>query len=131
MYGFLSLKYAETSALANKYVAYASENIYLNDNQAFIDKPEGRNRYLCTLRYNGVNYAIREYDEGFLYCDDKPDATFKTRITVTTEDHDVNYVMLKRNDFFISTMRYLFERGCFRFKDLRCKEAVLAALSYT
>lgn len=115
----------------NKYVAYASENIYLNDNQAFIDKPEGRNRYLCTLRYNGVNYAIREYDEGFLYCDDKPDATFKTRITVTTEDHDVNYVMLKRNDFFISTMRYLFERGCFRFKDLRCKEAVLAALSYT
>ena len=26
--------------------------------------------------------------------------------------------------------RYFFEKGCFRFKDLRCKEAVLKALSY-
>ena len=64
------------------------------------------------------------------YCDDKSDSTFRLKITVTTEDHQINYVMLKRNDFFLSNLRYLFERGCFRFKDLKCKEAVLHALSY-
>ena len=115
----------------NKYVAYSSECIYLNDNKAFITKPSGRNIYLCTLKYNGVDYAIREFSEnGILYCDDKPDHTFRTKITVTTEDHSINYVMLKRNDFLISNLRFLFERGCFRFKDMRCKEAVLSALSY-
>lgn len=115
----------------NKYVAYSSESVYLNDNQSFVDKLAGKNRYLCTLRYNGVDYAIREFSEiGVLYCDDKSDSTFRLKITVTTEDHQINYIMLKRNDFFLSNLRYLFERGCFRFKDLKCKEAVLHALSY-
>ena len=66
----------------------------------------------------------------FLSCDDRSDETFKMKITVTTDDHEINYVMLKRNDLFLSNLRYYFERGCFRFKDLRCKEAVLKALSY-
>lgn len=115
----------------NTYVAYSAECVYLNDNKAFIDKPTGSGRYIGTLRYNGRDYGIREYsDLGIVYCDDKPDFTFKFKITVTTEDHNINYVMLKRNDLFIANMRYLFERGCFRFKDLRCKEAVLKALSY-
>lgn len=114
------------------YVAYASECIYLNDNQAFIAKPEKNNgRYICTLRYKNVDYAIREYkDLGILYCDDRADKTFPMRISVTTDDHNINYVMLKTNDMFISTLRWYFEHGCFRFKDLRCKEAILKCISY-
>ena len=115
----------------NKYVSYSAENVYLNDNKAFIEKPKGSSRYLATLRYNGVDYGIREFlEEGIIYCDDRADGTFKDRITVTTEDHQINYVMLKRSDLFLSNLRYYVERGCFRFKDLRCKEAVLKALSY-
>ena len=115
----------------NEYVAYSSQAVYLNDNKAFIEKPDGKSRYLVTLKYKGSEFAIREYTEnGFLYCDDKADSTFPNKITVTCEDHSINYVMLKRNDFMISNFRYLFERGCFRFKDLRCKEAVLTSLSY-
>lgn len=115
----------------NTYVAYSSENVYLNDNQSFVDKLEGKNRYVCTLKYNGCDYAIREYDDaGIMYCDDKADSTFPMRIAVTTEDHNINYVMLKRNDFMLSNLRYLFERGCFRFKDVKCKDAILKALSY-
>lgn len=116
---------------SNQYVAYASEAVYLNDNKAFIEKPKGKNAYICTLKYDGRDYAIREFAElGIMYCDDHADETFQFKISVTTDDHNINYVMLKRNDFFLGTMRYLFERGCFRFKDMRCKDAVLHALSY-
>ena len=115
----------------NSYTAYSSECVYLNDNKAFIEKPAGKSKYLCTLRYKGSDFALREYTEmGLIYCDDKADSSFLTRISVTTDDHNINYVMLKRNDFFLSNLRYFFERGCFRFKDMRCKEAVLSALSY-
>ncbi len=115
----------------NSYVAYSAECVYLNDNKAFIDKPSGNSRYIGTLKYNGRDYGIREYPElGIVYCDDRADLTYRYRITVTTEDHEINYVMLRTNDLFISNLRYLFERGCFRFKDLKCKEAVLKALSY-
>lgn len=115
----------------NKYVAYAAESVYLNDNKAFIERPQGKGHYLATLRYMGVDYGIRDYqEEGIVYVDDRPDPTFPDRITVTTEDHEINYVMLRRNDLFLSSLRYYFEKGCFRFKNLRCKEAVLKALAY-
>lgn len=115
----------------NSYTAYSSECVYLNDNKAFVEKPAGKSKYICTLRYKGSDFALREYAEsGLIYCDDKADSSFLTRISVTTDDHNINYVMLKRNDFFLSNLRYFFERGCFRFKDMRCKEAVLSALSY-
>ena len=115
----------------NNYTAYSSECVYLNDNKAFVEKPAGKSKYLCTLRYKGSDFALREYTEsGLIYCDDKADSSFLTRISVTTDDHNINYVMLKRNDFFLSNLRYFFEHGCFRFKDMRCKEAVLSALSY-
>lgn len=115
----------------NDYVAYSSENVYLNDNYSFIEKPTGKSRYICTLKYKGNDFGVKEFAEsGFIYCDDKPDSTFPMKITVTTDDHSINYVMLKRNDFFLGNLRYLFERGCFRFKDMRCKEAILNALSY-
>lgn len=114
-----------------KYVNYAASNTYLNDNQAFIDRMSGSSRYLATIKYDGKEYAIREYSErNIIYCDDRPDSTYPYKLTVTTADHDINYVMLKRNDAFLSQLRFYFEKGCFRFKDLKCKEVILTALSY-
>lgn len=115
----------------NSYVAYSSECVYLNDNKAFIEKPNGIGRYLCTIKYKGTDFGVREFaDSGFIYVDDRPDTSYKYKITVTTSDHEINYVMLKRNDIFLTNLRFYFEKGCFRFKDLRCKEAILKALSY-
>ena len=50
----------------------------------------------------------------------------KRNIPCDTED----YVMLRRSEMFLSNMRFFFEKGAFRFKDLKCKQAVLKALSY-
>lgn len=113
------------------YLAYSAEAVYLNDNKAFIEKPTGASRYLATLKYKSNEYALREYaDNGYIYCDDRVDKTYPAKLAVTTEDHQINYVMLKKNDMFLTNMRFFFEKGCFRFKDLKCKEAVLSALSY-
>jgi len=115
----------------NKYVEYSAQNVYLNDSKTFIEKPSGNSRYLATLRYEGKDYAIREFaDAGIIYCDDRIDSSALYKITVTTNDHAINYVMLRKNDFFLTNMRYFFEQGCFRFKDMQCKDAVLKALSY-
>lgn len=116
---------------ADPYIAYSAECVYLNDNQSFIEKPAGSGRYLATIVYEGVNYALREFaSEGIIYCDNHADQTHKFKISVTMEDHNINYVMLKRNDLFIQNMRFYFERGAFRFRDLKCKEALLKLISY-
>lgn len=113
------------------YTAYAGQGVYLKDNKAFIEKPEGFGNYLATIKADGCEYAILEYrDLGLIYVSDKVDYSFKFRISVTLDDHSINYVMLKSNEFFIGNMRYLFDRGCFRFKNLKCKSATLKLLSY-
>lgn len=115
----------------NKYVVFSSQMIYLNDNLAFIEKPKGMSRYVCTLKYKDTNFAIREYaEQGILYCDTSPDLTNPNKLSVTTEDHNINYVMLRQNKMFIDSLRFYFDKGCFRFKDLKCKEAIMKALSY-
>ena len=115
----------------NRYIAYASEGSYLNDSMAFIEQPNGKARYLATIRFKGSDYGIRSFDSiGIIYCDNRPDNTYPNKIAVTTDDHNINYVMLKNNEMFIANMRFFFEQGCFRFKDLKCNEAVLKLVSY-
>lgn len=115
----------------NKYVAYSAQSVYLNDNTSFIEKPEGKSSYLCTVRYNGKDYGVKVYPEaGCVYCDDRPDTSFKVKLAVTTDDHSINYVMLRANIAVVDMLRYYFDRGCFRFKDLRAKEAIMKAVSY-
>lgn len=120
-------------ALSNSsYLAYAAQNVYLNDNTAFIDSPSGKSFYICTVIYKGKEYGIREFTEqGIIYCSDKPDPSCNVRIAATTDDHNINYVILKKNDLILSNLKYYFEKGCFRFKDLTCKELVLTLISYT
>ena len=115
----------------DSYVQYSSQNVYLNDNNSFIEKMNGKSNYICTLKYKGTEFAVRSFDEqGIIYCDKNADRTYPTKVCVTTEDHEINYVMLKSNDCLLLRLRYFFNQGCFRFRDLECKECVLSALSY-
>ena len=121
----------QNAFMENKYAAYSSQGIYLHDDRTFIAKPSGRGRYLCTLRYEEKDYSVIEYaDEGYIYCGTNPDRSFPIRVAVTTADHNVNFVMLKQNIFLVNLLRYYFERGAFRFKNLNAKEAILKTISY-
>lgn len=123
---------AFNSAFQNdKYMDYSIYGNYLNDNKSFIEKPSGKNRYLCTVLYKGVNYGIREYPEhGIIYCSKDIDESFKYKLSLTTEDHKINYVMIKNNPVIIQNFRYYFEKGCFRFQDLNAKETITELIGY-
>ena len=86
---------------------------------------------MLTLRYEQKDYAVREYpDAGIIYCDDSADESFPVRISTTTEDHQVNTVMLSGRSPYVDAMRLYFTRGCFRFKNQICKAAVLSAFRF-
>ena len=113
------------------YINYAAQGVYLNDNMTFIEQPKGRTNYIATIKYNGKAFAIREFPElGFMYCDDRVDSSYPIRIALTPQDHSPGYRLKGQGDFFISTLRGYFDNGCFRFKNIECKESVFVALSY-
>lgn len=114
-----------------KYISYGSENVYLNDSNTFIETPKGKSRYICNIRYLGKDFSVKTFDqEGVAYCDTKVDRTFPFNIATTTADHNINYVMLKSNSEFVWQLRYYFEKGCFRFKNLQAKEALMKTITY-
>lgn len=113
------------------YLDYSAENVYLNDSMTFIDKPVGRGTYLCTVKYKGKNFGILKYPEaGYIYVSRKADLSFMNKISLTLEDHSINYVMLKEYSWMIADFRFFFNNGCFRFADLQCKEAAMTMLAY-
>lgn len=113
------------------YNKYSSENVYLNDNFNFIQEPQGRGKYIATLMYEGKQYGIVQYiHDGIIFCTSKADSTYPIKLAVTTEDHQVNYILMKNYQMLFMNLRYYFERGCFRFTDLKAKEALLCAISY-
>lgn len=116
---------------SSDYIAYSSEGVYLQDDLSFVDTPSGRGKYVATIRYAGVDYGVREYAEaGIVFCDKSVDYQYPLKITVDTADHKLNYVMVSSNFILIQKLRYYFEHGCMRFKDLQSKEAILKALSF-
>ena len=114
----------------DKYIAYSAQKMYLNDNNTFIEKIAGKSTYIATINVFGNEYAIREFDCGVVYCDHGVDNGFPLKISVTTESHQVNYIMLNKNSYIVSQLRFYFDRGIFRFKDLDCKQAIMTMLSY-
>lgn len=116
---------------SSDYIAYSAEGVYLQDDLSFVDTPSGRGKYVATIRYAGIDYGVREYPElGIVFCDKSVDYQYPLKITVDTADHKLNYVMVSSNFILIQKLRYYFEHGCMRFKDLQAKEAILKALSF-
>lgn len=115
---------------SNIYISSASEKIYLNDNMVFIGKPTGRGIYIATFKFDGVEYGIRKYDsERIIYCSKSIDKQCKVNISVTSDDHAPNFIMIQKHSLVINYLKDLFQHGCFRFEDLQCKQAVINMLS--
>ena len=51
------------------------------------------------------------------------------KITVNTDDHDVDYILGGGYDSLIALLRHQFEMGRFRFKNLESKEALVKTIS--
>lgn len=113
----------------SEYNRYSTSGEELLDNYSFIVpniNTKSRPSYIATLKYNDNNYSIKEYkNEGIVYVDDNYDESFPRRISVTNSDHEINYIMLRTNDVFISTMRDYYSLGIVRFKNLMCQECFL------
>lgn len=112
------------------YYKHASENVYLNDNNALIEKPSGIAVYKLSVKYNGEWFNVRKYDN-LMYVDEGYDASYPMRICFTVDDvTDDRAVMIGQSNFVVVELRYWFQNGLMRFKNIRCKNMMLDLLAY-
>ena len=114
------------------YVAYSAMNIYLNDTNAFIEKPAGSAKYIATLKNGDKLYSIKYYYESGLYYMDKSiDEDFKTKIAFDAGSHDADFIMVGSASSYVIMLRGMFEKGLMRFKNQECKTAFFEMLKYS
>ncbi len=114
------------------YVAYAAQNVYLNDSTTFIEKPEGSSTYVATFRNESTDYSVRYYPKaGLYYVDKSVDNDYKVKLSFDANSHDVDYIMANNQSPYVLTLRVAFERGMVRFRNQECKHAFFECLRYS
>lgn len=115
---------------SSKYFMHASENVYLNDNDALIERPSGANEYIASIRYNNAWYNVRKYNT-CVYISEGADETFPRRICFNyTDVIDDRAVMVNSYNLLVTTLRNYFHRGLMRFENLQCKNMMFDMLSF-
>lgn len=114
-----------------KYVAYSSQNIYLNDNACLIEKLKGPNRYICTIKRGNQFYSLKNYiDENVYYIDNTYDETCPQRLTISANDQEVGFKFIGPGSLYISMLKRAFECGRLRFKNQQCKALAFEIMKY-
>lgn len=114
----------------SSYIKYASENVYLNDNLALIEKPAGTSEYYLSILYNGIWYNARRY-ASIMYISKGYDKTFPIKVCFNVNDVlDDRISMINNSGYIVQALRKYFECGCMRFADLECKNMAFDMLSY-
>ena len=113
-----------------KYGEYAVKSKFYLDDDSFIEKPRGKSDYLCTLKYNDENFGVYDYKEmGYYYVSTKYNPSSKISFSLTTKDHNPNYLMIfrNRNNPVFVLLRYAFENALLRFD---CQESKIMFLEF-
>lgn len=114
----------------NQYVQFAANNVALNDTNAFIEKLDGEKYYRYTILFNAEKYGVWESEHGWIYICHNVNETYPIRLSFTTKDHDINYLMLDKHDLIISKWRLFFKKGLFRFQDMKCRNVLMEIIAY-
>ena len=113
-----------------KYYGFASQNVYLNDNSALIERPYGHSEYLVSIRYNMEWYNVRKYNT-CIYVSEGYDESFPYRVAFQVNDIvDDRAVMVATSNWVIMLLRTYFNKGLMRFQNLQCKNMLLDMISY-
>lgn len=116
---------------SEKYVAYASQNIYLNDNKCLIEKPKGRNRYICTIKWSDKFFSLKQFtDEGIYYIDTSYDESCPQRITISAKEQDVGFKYVGFGSIYMDMIRRVFNSGNLRFRNQECKSLAFELMKY-
>ena len=121
---------SHAKAFDDGYSDYAAQNVYLNDNDSFIEHIKGKCRYIATIKHGSKYYAIREFfEDGIVYVNDSPDMTYPVKLTFKADDHEQNALMVSKSTFVMQYLKKVFEHGQLRFNNLDSKNIIFDILS--
>lgn len=118
----------ENSLFPSTYTQYQSKGLYCLDNNNFVQKKSGRNKYQFTLYMHGRGYGVRLYEDGIIYINKNIDSTCTNKISGDLESHNTG-LLIDSSYYYKKQLIEYFNRGYLRFYDLQTKNDVLEFLT--
>lgn len=114
--------------LSSRYLGLENSEVkYLLDKEDNYGTIKGNNLYVLTFIYNDEKYAIRYYpEEGTYYVNQKIDKTFSATYTATEAELSFQWTRFTG----VKVLQRMFHNGRFKFKDIKCKDALIHFISY-
>ena len=114
-----------------KYGKYSIDNEFLRDDDTFIQKMSGKSFCWYGLKYEGTVYSVW-YNEpsGYVFVTKKEMAESSTVYAITTDDHNINMLLLNRSNGIFKKLREAYEYGQIRFDCLQSKSAFYEIINY-
>lgn len=114
-----------------KYGRYSIDNEFLRDDVTFIQKMSGKSYFWYGLKYLDVIYSVW-YNEssGYVFITKKDVPENSNIYAVTTDDHEINMLLLSRSNGIFKKLREAYDYGQVRFDCLQSKSAFYEMINY-
>ena len=113
-----------------EYARMSISNEFICDSDTFVGERPKFCRYVMTVDFEGVAYAIwRVNGSDLLFVDTKVDNNFPLRYALTLSDHTTNTTLLGGNCFMVDYVLKRFMRGDVIFDSIRTKSAMVKILN--
>lgn len=111
-----------------KYGDYAVENVFLKDNETFVEKKTGNARFEFTIFYNGYTYGFwTDYKAGLCFVSNDYDPSSSLQFAITDHEHQPNLMLIKsaNKSHLLSGAVKAYEGGWLRFEDMQIKNQTI------
>lgn len=116
----------------SQYMQFATNNAYLLDSNAFIERITGPGRLVCVMVDGQNKYGVWNHNSmGILNVNRKYDPRHPHQIAFRTPDHRPNYMLSKKNSVLGKHLAMYYEAGQVRFEDQECKNAFIDFIGYS
>lgn len=115
----------------SSYMKMLQSKVYMNDDTHFIEKPDDRLLYLCTVKMDNINFSInRCVNDDCLYVSPKIDQKYPVKFSGSIDTHSENYKLLTNQNPLIKSFRSYFNAGKVFFKNQEVKSGFINLIAY-
>jgi hypothetical protein len=107
-----------------KYGDYAVENVFLKDNENFVESKSGNSRFEFSIVYMEKVYGFwTDYKAGLIYVSYDIDPSNKIQFALTDAEHKPNTMLVKTasRNILLKNFMDAYEGGYMRFEDMMIK----------
>lgn len=114
----------------NKYLKASSSDEYLLDNYAFIKKPKGCYKYLCSILHNNEWYCAKQY-LNYIYIENWHDKGFNLRVVIDRKQLIEGTVYISQVSYLKHYIKYYYDIGRITFDSLKSRNLCIDLLVKT